>query len=150
MSTIINNLLINKKLEFWKSYKFTELINQYNHLYYTDSNIYNACIAILKESKNYTVKIRNYISSILGDTTLSEKQYENVWKEFVHNFEKSERIIIVNEIIRIINDRSSRQELTISRNNEEDLKEENEKLKKQLARLQKKCAKLQKIIIELQ
>ena len=58
----------------------------------------------MKNSKNYTIKIRNYISSILGDITLSEKQYENVWKEFVNNFEKSERIIIVNEIIRIINE----------------------------------------------
>ena len=150
MSDIINNLLINKKLEFWKSYKFTELINQYNNLYYTDSNIYNACITILKNSKNYTVKIRNYISSILGDTTLSEKQYENVWKEYVNNFEKSERIIIVNEIIRIINEKSSRQELTISRNNEEDLQRENEKLKNKIERLQRKNAKLQRIIIELQ
>ena len=150
MSDIINNLLIHKKLEFWKSYKFTELINQYNHLYYTDSNIYNACIAILKNSKNYTIKIRNYISSILGDITLSEKQYENVWKEFVNNFEKSERIIIVNEIIRIINEKASRQELSISRNNEEDLQKEIENLKNKVARLQRKNAKLQRIIIELQ
>ena len=147
MSDIINNLLINKKLEFWKSYKFTELINQYNKLYHDDDkNIYNACIAIIKSSKNYTAKVRNYIRTILGDNTLHDKQYEIIWKEFVHNFEKSERLLIVNEIMRIINEKTSREELTISRNHEEDLQKENEKLQKQLARMQKKIAKLRHVL----
>ena len=150
MSNIINNLTLHKTLEYWTPHKFTNIIEQYNNLYYNDINIYNACIAILKSSKNYTAKIRNYISSILDDTTLSQKQYENIWKEFVHNFEKSERIIIVNEIMRIINEKAARQELTISRNHEEDLKEENEKLKKQLKRIQKKNAELKRIITALQ
>jgi hypothetical protein len=154
MSNIINNLTLHKTLEYWSPHKFTNIINWMNSLY--NSTIpnnkikYDSYIKILKSSKNFTGRVEDCITEIWNDSVLQKKLYHNIWREFVNNFETSERTLIVNEIHRIIIECATREALSVSKNNEEELKKENERLKQKLIRLQNKNNELRRILIELQ
>ena len=152
MSNIINNLTIHKTLEYWKPHAFTNIINYMDKLYYStnplDKTKYESYIKILKNSKNFIERVEVCITEVWSNSELQHKVYHNIWREFVINFEKADRIIIVNEIRRIITEKeqinNARLALSVSINSEEKLKKENDELKKEVNNMKNMIKTLQR------
>jgi len=146
LTRIMNNLVGITYTYNWNASIFTRIAS--------DNNCTDKIQHILRSSKNFTDTVyRNlqefgFLWNFNVNTT--KQEYHKIWREFVDNFEKLQRKIIVSEMRKLMDENSSRIEIASCKSKEDDLKKKVEELEKKFIKQQKTIIEQQKTIIEQQ
>lgn len=104
-ATNIKNIFLDKNLRYWNAVKLESVINQFEVIHNNNQEKYEKYLKIIDKRKNYNLNVQECIKEVWINTWVKPtnpkekiKEATLIWREFVDNFEYSERILIVNEI----------------------------------------------------
>jgi hypothetical protein len=107
-ATNIKNIFLDKNLRYWNAVKLESVITQFEVIHNNNQEKYEKYLKIIDKRKNYNLHVEECMKEVWINTWIPNKNLPKIleayliWREFVENFEYSERILIVNEIRRRI------------------------------------------------
>ena len=142
----MNNLVGITYTYNWNASIFTRIAS--------DNNCTDKIQHMLRSSKNFTDKVYTNLQEFgflwNFNVNTTKQEYHKIWREFVDNFEKVQRKIIVSEMRKLMDENSSRIEIASCKSKEDDLKKKVEELEKTILEQHKNLTEQHKTIIEQQ